>query len=323
MAPVAKTGKPARKPIEQPMARQPATEPVARVDVEESGPQTAPPTVESPRSTAGRLGVLSEPSASATSPPRRAPTPLLAGGVAALALVALVAAWLWPSAPEPPPAPHGQDTGGQLPPPAAATPESTAAPPPSPAEVAPAAGTLPAEPAAPSVSAPPPIVETTVREPTPTVESGATPSVDRPTAPLLEPEGQIAQPVPLQEEPATAQPVPLQEESSTEEVPEPAATGITAPPSPAPALAPTRVRPTRLGAAAEGTKTKQQNADKKAPTRKAEPVRSRTAQKTERRGQTRPPPVVATPAPARAPSPPPARTSNPWEPPASTGFNQK
>ena len=231
MAPVAKTGKRARKPIEQPMARQPATEPVARVDVEESGPQIAPSTVESPRPTAGRRGVLSEPLTSATSPPRRAPTALLAGGAVGLALVALLVAWLWPSAPEPPPAPHGQDTGGQLPPPAAATPESTAAPPPSPAEVAPAAGTLPAEPVAPSVGAPPPIVETTVREPTPTAEFEAPPSAHRPTAPLLEHEGQIAQPVPLQEEPATAQPVPLQEEPSTEKVPEPAATGISAPPS--------------------------------------------------------------------------------------------
>jgi serine/threonine protein kinase len=329
VAPVVKPGKHVQKPTAWPETSQPPTEPGVSVAVEEGGPQTARPAVESPRSAAGRREVLSP--ASATSPPRRRPAALLAGGVAALALAALVVAWLWPSAPEPSPPPHGQDTGGQpvqplaehpSPPPVAGTPESTTTSPP-PAEVAPAAGTLPAEPAAPSVGAPPPIVETTVREPTPTTESGTPPSVDQPTAPLLEHEGQIVQPVQFQEEPTTAQPVPLQEEPATEKVPEPAATGITAPPPPGPALAPTRIRPPRSGAAVEGTKTKQQGADKKAPTREAEPVRSRTARKKERRGRTQPPPVIATPAPARVPSPPPVGTRNPWEPPASTGFNQK
>ena len=308
MAPVVKTGKRVQKPTAPPETTQPLTEPVVSLDIEGGGPQTAHPTVESPRPAAVRREVLPKPSASAaTSPRRRAPATLLAGGATALA--ALVVVWLWPSAPEP------------SPPPVAGTPESSATPPLPPAEVAPAAGTLPAEPTASSVGEPPPIVETTVREPSPTAESGTPPSVVQPTAPLLEPEGQIVQPAPLQEEPTTAQPVPPQEESMTEKAPEPAATGITAPSSPA--LAPGRVRPPQVGATVEGTKPRQQDAEEKAPTRKAEPVRSQTARKKERRGRTHPAPVVAAPAAAPVQSPPPARTSNPWESPASTGFNQK
>lgn len=332
MVPVGKTGKRVQKPTAPPETSQPLTEPVVSLDIERDGTQTAHPPVDSPRPLAARRQVLPKPSASAaTSPLRRAPAALLAGGMATLALAALVVVWLWPSAPEPSPPPYSQDTGEQpvqhppadqpSPSPVAGTPESSTTPRLPPTEVAPTAGTLPVESAASSAGAPPPIVETTVRKPIPTVESWTPPSVDQPTAPLLEHEGQIVQPVPFQEEPTIAQPVPTQEESTTEKVPEPATTGITAPSSPA--LAPGRVRPSRLGATAEETKPRQQNAEEKAPTRKAEPVRAQTARKKERRGRTQPPPVVAAPAAAPVRSPPPARTSNPWEPPASTGFNQK
>lgn len=331
MAPVVKTGKHVQKPTEPPETIQPLTEPVVSLD-EGGESQTTQLAVESHRPPAARREVLPKPLASApTSPLRRAPAALLAGGMATLALVALVVVWLWPSAPERSPPPYGQDVGGQpvqqppadqpSPPPVAGMPESSATPLLPPTEVAPAAGTLPVESTAPSEDAPPPIVETTVRKPIPAAESWTPPSVDQPTAPLLEHEGQIVQPVPFQEEPTIAQPVPTQEESTTEKAPEPAATGITAPSSPA--LAPGRVRPSRLGATVEGTKPRQQDAGEKVPTRKAEPVRSQTARKKERRDRTQPSPVVAAPAAAPVRSPLRTGTGNPWEPPASTGFNQK
>jgi len=156
---------------------------------------------------------------------------------------------------------------------------------------------------------PPPIVETTVREPAPTAESGTPPSEEQPATPLLEREGQIAQPVSPQEEPAA------------EKVPEPAVTERMAPPprcrrwrppEPHPDWAPT----------VEPAKTRQQDAEKRAPTRRAESARSRTARQKQRRSRTSPQPAVVTPA-APVQSAPSVRTSNPWESPASTGFNQK
>lgn len=318
MAPVVKHGKRVQKPAAPSETLQPLTEPVVNVDVEVGQSQTASPAVESPRLAAGRRQVLPKPPASApASPSRRAPVALLAGGAAVLALVALAVIWLWPSAPAPSPPPYSQDTSGQpvqpvadqaSPPPVAGAPEPTATQPLPPAEGVSATGALPAEPAPPSVM-PPPIVETTVREPAPTAESGTPPSEEQPATPLLEREGQIAQPVSPQEEPAA------------EKVPEPAVTERMAPPPPVPALAPARATP-RLGATVEPAKTRQQDAEKRAPTRRAESARSRTARQKQRRSRTSPQPAVVTPA-APVQSAPSVRTSNPWESPASTGFNQK
>ena len=323
MAPVAKTGQPAQEPTVRPVVRPP---PPPTVDGGGQWPKTAPPTVERSRPAAGRREMLPISLANPAPPPRRPPTALLAGGVAALAVAALVVTlWLWPSTPEPSP-PHYPAPGEQpvQPPPDRFAPapaaETAATSPPSPAEAAPPAGTSPVEqPPAPATGAPPPIVETTVRKPMPTVESGTTPAEDQSVAPLPAPESPSVQPVQFQEEPAATQPVL---ESATEKAPEPAPTVTTTPPVPAPALAPRGARP-RLDAPVERTTPKPRDAGKAAPTRQADSVRSRAARQKERRGRTRPQPAVATPAaPARS-APSAGGAGNPWESPASTGFNQK
>ncbi|MDG4559450.1 MAG: protein kinase [Candidatus Contendobacter sp.] len=353
-APVIKSGKPS---MQEPAARSapghpPAAPPPLKMEFKEGKAKTAPPAIESlDLDLTRRREVSSAPPASASPPPRRAPVAILAGGAVAVAVATvLTVAWLWPSAPTPKPSLPGQDSRGRPagsltappPSPASGVVGSTVAPPPSPApgvagstvappppavpaEVGSAAGASSGELVTPSTSPPPLIVETTLRE-SPPAAAGAPPPGGELPAPLLEQQGQGAQPVRLQEEPAVAQPVQPPREPTPERPSEPVATETAAPPSPAlpPSPAPTpasRQSGPRLGAVSERSATKP-DADKKAPARAAEPARSRTVRSRDRRGQTRPTPTVATPA-APARSAPPARAGNPWESPTSTGFNQK
>ncbi len=333
MAPVPRIGKTTQESAARPMTQHPPAESVAKAETVWEWPESARPAVESPRSSTGRREVLSTPAVIADPPPRRAPVTFLAVGAAAVVALAL-GVWLWPSAPESPPAPHySQDPRGQPPPvdrlpspPVSGASESAATSP-----LQPVTATLPVSPATPPATpaaasaSPPPIVETTGREPAPAEESGTRIPAGEPPAPLLGPnhqaepvqfqeEPRTAQPVQFQEEPRTAQPVQFQEEPRTGNAPEPVTTET-------PALAPGGgVRP-RSGAAVEGATTKP-DAGRTASAREARPIRSKTARPKDRRGQNQPKPIVVTPvAPVR--SAPATHTSNPWESPASTGFNQK
>ncbi|MDS4030152.1 MAG: protein kinase [Candidatus Contendobacter sp.] len=328
-APVIRSGKPSSQ---EPTARSvsghpPTAPPPPKMEFKEGKAETTPPAVKSPRLANQQEAPAASP-ANANSPPRRAPMAILAGGVVAVAVAtALMVAWLWPSAPAPQPSlvgqgPHGQPTEpvAARPPssPASGVPESTVTPPPPtapPAEIGSATGVAPVESATPSASAPPLIVETTLRESPPTPAPGGEPS-----APLLEHQGQVVQPVRFQEEPTVAQPAQRPEEPTSEKAPEAVATEPRVLPSPPPTPA-SRENPLRPGAANERVATKP-DADKKAPARVAEPTRSRTARSKDRRGQTRPTSTVATPA-APTRSAPSAHAGNPWESPTSTGFNQK
>ena len=308
------------------------------------------PDDESSRPAAGRREVLTAASpASSTPPPRRAPVAILASATAVVAAAAL-GIWLWWEPSAPPAPPPGSDQHSQAPPvahsppPVSKLPESPTPPPPRPT-----AEPLPVEPAAsPTASAPPPAVETTGREPAPAMTPETQPPAGEPVAPLLAPGPPARQPIqfqeepataapnpfqeepataapnPFQEEPATAAPNPFQEEPATPKAPAPAVTtGTAAPPSPAPpALAPSgRSRPP--SGTAQQTATKPETAQK-APARGAEPPRAKKAPrpKKERRPRSRTEPAVVTPA-KPVQSAPALRTSNPWEAPASTGFNSK
>ena len=333
MAPAIKPGKLVQEPAARPVTRHPlATSPLVKLDTGGGWAETASPAVENPWP-AERQEVPPAPAAGVNRPLRRAPVAILAGGVVVVTVVvALMVAWLWPSAPAPElPSPPSLDSRGQPtrplaghppPTPAPEAPESAVAPLPTlPAEAGPAVGVSPVESATPSASAPPPIVETTTRESAPTADSRTLAPGGEPPAPLLEHEGQVVQPVQFQEEPTIVQPVQSQEEPPPEKAPEPVTTGTTALSPPAPALAPREGRPPQPGATTERTATKP-DAGRKAPARAGEPARSRTARHKGRRDRTPPTPTLAAPAAPvrRAPA---ARSSNPWESPTSTGFNQK
>jgi serine/threonine protein kinase len=331
-APVIKASKPVQEPAARSMTRPPPATSPPKVAPKQEKVEVAPLTLENPESAERRRRVSPAPSVDVGPPPRRAPVAILAGSaVVVIVATVLMVAWLWPSAPPQPPLP-GQDSRGQPtrplaghppPSPAPGMPESVVTPPPSPtplAEAGSAAGILPVESATPSASAPPPIVETTLREPTPGAES-RTPAPGEPPVPLLEHEGQVVQPVRFQEEPTLAPPVRPQEEPVPEKAPESVTTETTAPPPP-PTLTPQENGP-RPGAASErAAKSDADKAEKKARARVTESDRPRAARKKERRGQARSTPTVATPA-APVRSAPAARAGNPWESPTSTGFNQK
>ena len=320
MAPVTKTSQPAHQPTLQPVAHHlpPATAAAGQRRLE-----PARPAIESPP-VIGQRQTLPRPAANTAPSPRRLPTALLAGGAAVLAVAVLATTiWLWPSAPEPslpPDSPASREQPGPLPddrlaPPSTPAPEAgtsdstaTALPPPiSPAEAPSAVETAPAEQsAAPSTGVPPPIVETTVREPAPVTESGSLPSASQPPASLPERQDQLVQPV----------------SPPTEPVSEPPPTATTVPPVPAPTLAPRRIKP-RVDTPVEPAAPKQRDANKAAPARPTSSARSQTPRKKERRSRSRSQPAVATPAAPTRSAPPASGASNPWEPPASTGFNQK
>ncbi len=329
-APVIKSGKPSpQEPAASLAPSHPPTASPPKTEFKEGKAETTPTAIERPR-LAGKRETSAAPPANASPPPRRAPVAILAGGAVAVAVATvLMVAWLWPSAPTPESPRLGQDPRAQptesvaaRPSPAPEASESAVAPPrpAAPLTEASAAGASPTESVTPSASAPPLIVETTLREPPPTVEAGASTPGGEPPAPLLEHQGQVVQPVRFQEEPTVAQPVQRPEEPTPEKSPESVTTETMAPPPAAPMSALRQSEP-RLGTVSERAATRP-DADKKARARAVEPARSRTARSKNRRGQARPTPTVVTPvAPAR--SAPPARAGNPWESPTSTGFNQK
>lgn len=336
MAPVTKTSQPAHQPTLQPAAHH---LPPATAAADQRRLEPARPAIESPP-VIGQRQTLPRPAASAAPSPRRPPTALLAGGAAVLAVAVLATTiWLWPSAPEPslpPDSPASREQPGPLPDdrlarPSTPAPEAgmsdstaTALPPPvPPAETPSAVETAPAEQsAAPSTGVPPPIVETTVREPAPVTESGSLPSASQPPASLPERQDQLVQPVSPPTEPATASPVSPPTEPATEPVSEPPPTATTVLPVPAPTLAPRRIKP-RVDTPVELAAPKQRDANKAAPARPTSSARSQTPRKKERRSRSRSQPAVATPAAPTRSAPPASGASNPWEPPASTGFNQK
>ena len=340
MALAPKTGKAAQETLARTVTRQRPPELTVKGETGAEWPETVQPVVESsrpeiesPHPPAGRREVLAAPPAPANPPSRRAPVAILAGAAAVVGVVAL-GAWLWwgPSAPPPGLDQHGQPSLITHPAPPATEPSAATAPP------SPVAETLPAAPATPpTVGTPPAVGETTAHEPAPTtrpeapLSAGGSPapveSVHQARQPIqFQEEPATAQPAPFQEEPATAQPAPFQEEPATPKAPEPTVTkGTAAAPSPTPpALAPSsRVRP--QSSAAQPTTiqaTPQPDTAKKAPVRAAEPTRTKASRaKRERRSRKTEPAVVAPAKPAQ--SAPALHTSNPWEPPASTGFNNK
>ncbi len=357
MAPAPKTGKAVQETPVRTVTRQQPPELTVKGETDAEWPETVQPAVapshpeiESPQPPAGRREVLATPPAPVNPPSRRVPVAILAGAAGVVGAVAL-GAWLWWGPTAPPPAPdldqRGPPSSIAHPAPPTTEPSATTAPPPPPA-----AETSPAAPAAsPTGGALPAAVETTAHEPAPTTRpetplpAGESPAPVEPVHQARQPiqfqeEPATAQPAPFQEEPATAQPAPFQEEPTTaqpapfqEEPATPKApastvtTGTAAPPSPTPpALAPSsRVRP-QSGAAQPTTTqvTPKPDTAKKAPARQAEPTRTKKTPrpKRERRPRSRTEPTIVTPAkPTR--STPALRTTNPWESPASTGFNSK
>lgn len=333
VAPV-KAGKRAREAAAQPITQPAPTEPTVKVEGEGWWPETAQPLVardavehpqgeklhveSPPPAVRGRELLLAASVSPATQ--RRAPAALLMGAIAAVAAMAAVAVWWWPSAPAPKPSspPYSLSAPGQpvappvepvSPAPAAGTAASSAAPSP-----LPVAGTLPVEPAAPApaateASALSPVVETTApQEPAPVMGAGVGAPAGEQPAPLPEPEDQSTPPVQVQQQPPTEQGL---------ESPPAAARAL---PSPTPALAPHRVKP-RRAAPVERAVT-QSDVGRKSPARTAQPSRASAARLKQRRRPARSQPIVVTPA-APVRSVPKVYTSNPWDPPTATGFNQK
>ena len=241
---------------------------------------------------------------------------MVLGGVLGIALLVIVLVGLWPSAPplqQPVPVPVPALSTTPAPPSAATLPAS---------ETLPATVPPPAPPPAVAEEAPQSVAPAGISQPAP--GWGAAPESTPP------PETGIAPPaeaLPATEVPAQALPAPevpaVPGENAASDEP-PAATDADSPD-----LAPA-VPVAATAAAAAAAASKSRNAVSAPPAKKA-PVPAAGAGKSgspprkrasRARGKSAPPaPTAPVAAPAPAPAPP--RTFNPWDAPASSGFNQK
>ena len=270
------------------------------------------------RTVGQRREVLHTP-AVVSSPPRRQSILIIAaGGVTAVAAIAAIGLWLWPSTPVTDSKPSPSAPAVIAPPPAVVD------------KVAPAEIVQPAAPVA--DVAPPTEVEVK-----PLPDSGA--DTAPPQGETAKPSAPVAAPVESKPEPPLSAPVdaetPPPATSPGEVRPAPtdppnAATEDVSPPlvepagAPLPAIAPSVAKPP-VDAATDPVKAKPADNDKKPSARKAvEDRRSKASRQKARREQPQiqPQPIIVKPATPARPKPT-APQNNPWDSPASSGFNQK
>lgn len=319
MAPVVKTGQLVEDPPSRAVKRGPPGAVAENADGDGLGLVSRPA---SPVPDSGRQDLLPLAARQAVGRSRRAPWPLVSGGAALAAVIAGIV-WLWPSTPTPQPSvtprPALDAQSPTLQPPVVATPALA------PTEAAPPS----TAPGAPSVSTDTPnqtAVPAAAPEPAPATATQGQPSRAEPTAlPIL-----------FRDTPVVAQPVPSQQATPKEAAAPSPAAPISPPPSPvatpavpvAPPLAvPASPPKTPDEATPVAKKAVERNAVQKAELRKKAAARDiASTQDKKSRKKTRRSRAASAPSvePITAPVPSaPNRTSNPWDTPASTGFNQK
>ncbi len=317
MAPVVKTGQLVEDPPSRAVRRGPPAAAVGNADDDGLGLAPRPA---SPVSDSGRQDLLPLAARQAVGRSRRASLPLVGGGAVLAAAVIAGILWLWPSTPtpQPPVTPH---PGLEAQSPTLQPPPVVATPAPAPTEAAPPSTAY----GAPFVSAATPnqtAAPAAAPEPAPATATQGQPSRAEPTAlPIL-----------FRDTPVVAQPVPSQQATPKAVAPSPVAP-ISPPVSPVDPVAPPLAVPASppktpdeatpvAKKAVERSAVQKAELRKKAAAREVVSTQDKKSRKKTRRSRASAAAPVVEPITVPKQSAP-IRTSNPWDAPASTGFNQK